>query len=124
VFGRGSILGIPIPFLQSGHLVVAFLSLLSAAVYDPGTPLTSFPPEIRAFLWHTMKITYTINTVIAVQAYFQARRKHMSGIFWSVKTFLLGGIATYELQNTPAVVLNNTSVNAIVATSTVRNGDK
>lgn len=72
-----------------------------------------------------MKIIYTINTVIAVQAYFQARRKNMSGIFWSVKTFLLGGIAMYELQNTPAVVPQNTRVNATVASSTtVRDGDK
>jgi hypothetical protein len=74
------------------------LSLLSAFVYDPANPLTNFPPEIRAFLWHGLKIIGATNWVLAVQAYRTARRRNLPAVFWFVKALLLGGIATYELD--------------------------
>jgi hypothetical protein len=97
--GQGNIIGIPIQYLQSGHLMFVLLSLLAAFVYDPANPLTNFPPEIRAFLHHGLKIIGTINCVLAIQAYSTARRRNLPAPFWVVKTLLLGGIASYELEN-------------------------
>ena len=36
--------------------------------------------------------------VLAVQAYFKAKEKNLPGLFWAVKSFILGGIAFYEIS--------------------------
>lgn len=98
IFGSGKLLGIPVPFLQSGHGILLIVTLLAALVYAPGNPLTEFPPEIRQFLTRSLIITYGINTVLAGQAFFQAKEKNLPAVFWALKTFILGGIAYYELS--------------------------
>lgn len=72
--------------------------LLSALIYYPGNPLTEFPPEIRRFLTQSLIITYGINTVLSIQAFFQAKNKNLPSVFWGLKVFILGGIAYYELS--------------------------
>ena len=97
IFGSGKLCGIPVPYLQTGHGILLTVSLLAALVYAPGNPLTEFPPEIREFLKQGLVVTYSINVVLAVQAFFNARSKNLPAIFWTIKTFLLGGIAYYEI---------------------------
>ena len=97
IFGSGKLCGIPVPYLQTGHGILLTVSLLAALVYAPGNPLTEFPPEIRSFLKQGLIVTYSINVVLAVQAFFNARSKNLPAIFWTLKTFLLGGIAYYEI---------------------------
>lgn len=73
-------------------------SLLAAFVYAPGNPLTEFPVEIRAFLKSGLAVVYAINTVLAVVAALEAKKKNLPVIFWAIKTFLLGGVAFYEVR--------------------------
>lgn len=42
-------------------------------------------------------VTYSVNLVLAVQAIFNAKSKNLPKTFWFFKTFLLGGIAYYEI---------------------------
>ena len=97
LFGSGKLLNIPVPYLQTGHGILLIVSLLAALVYAPGNPLTEFPPEIRNFLKQGLMITYAVNAVLAVQAYGIARSKNLPGVFWAVKSFLVGGVAFYEI---------------------------
>ena len=97
LFGSGKLLNIPVPYLQTGHGILLIVSLLAALVYAPGNPLTEFPPEIRTFLKQGLLITYAVNAVLAVQAYGIARSKNLPGVFWAVKSFLVGGVAFYEI---------------------------
>ena len=78
--------------------MLLFVSTLAALVYAPGNPLTEFPVEVREFLQQGLMIILSINTVLAVQAAFTARRAKQSGVFWFLKVFLLGGIASFELS--------------------------
>lgn len=97
IFGSGKLLGIPVPYLQTGHGILLIISSLAALVYAPGNPLTEFPKEIRAFLSTGLVVVYSINTVLAVLAYFEASKKNLPSIFWGLKTFVLGGVAYYEI---------------------------
>jgi hypothetical protein len=97
IFGSGKLLNIPVPYLQTGHGMLLLISLLSGFVYSPGNPLTAFPPEIREFIRTGLFVVYSINAVLAVQAFFNAKGKNLPGIFWAVKTLLLGGVAYYEV---------------------------
>lgn len=97
IFGSGKLLNIPVPYLQTGHGILLIITLLGALVYAPGNPLTEFPPEIRQFLRQGLMVTYSINFVLALQAFFNARSKNLPGVFWAAKTFLLGGVAYYEI---------------------------
>ena len=98
IFGSGKLLSIPIPYLQQGHGMLLVISLLAALVYAPGNPLTEFPAEIRSFLKQGLVNVYAINTVLAGRAFFIARSKNLPGIFWAVKTFILGGLPFYEIS--------------------------
>ena len=93
--------------MQTGHGILAFILLLAASVYNVNNPLTSLPDEIRDALKHGLKITYSINAVIAVQAYFTAKKKHLPSLFWLIKTFLFGGIALYEVQEAKDPTISN-----------------
>lgn len=97
IFGSGKLLGIPIPYLQTGHGILLIISLLSGLIYAPGNPLTEFPKEIRNFLTTGLEVVYSINLVLAVQAFLNAKSKNLPAIFWAAKTFLLGGVAYYEI---------------------------
>ena len=97
IFGTGKLLGIPVPYLQTGHGILLLVTLLAAFVYAPGLPLTEFPPEIRSFFGAGLGVIYTINAVVAISGFFAAKEKNMSGVFWAVKCFLLGGVAYYEI---------------------------
>jgi hypothetical protein len=59
--------------------------------------LTEFPIEIRNFLKSGLAVTYAINAVLAVLAAFSAKSKNLPAVFWFVKTFLVGGVAYYEI---------------------------
>lgn len=98
IFGTGKLLGIPIPFLQSGHGMLLLVTCLAAFVYAPGNPLTEFPPEIRSFLRQGLGVAYSINFVLAIQAFFIAKSKNLPGLFWGAKCFVLGGVAFYEVN--------------------------
>ena len=98
IFGSGKLLNIPVPFLQSGHGMLLLVSVLAGFVYYPGNPFTEFPPEIRTFLRQGLGIVYSINSVLAIQAYFKAKEKNLPGLFWALKCFILGGIAFYEIS--------------------------
>lgn len=95
-------LGIGQAYLQSGHLILVLTCLLCAFVEYPGNPLTQLPTEIRDFLKSGLLVTYSINTVLAVLAIFRAGEKRLPVPFWTVKTFLLGGLAFDELNRSPA----------------------
>lgn len=97
VFGSGKLLYIPVPYLQTGHGILLITASLAGYIYAPGNPLTEFPPEIRSFLREGLTVVYSINTVLAVQAFFNAKAKNLPGIFWALKTFILGGVAYYEI---------------------------
>jgi len=99
IFGSGKLLNIPVPYLQTGHGILLIISLLSALVYAPGNPLTEFPAEIRNFLKQGLAVTYSINTVLAVQAFFVAKSKNLPAFFWAAKCFILGGVALFEVSN-------------------------
>ena len=98
IFGSGKLLNIPVPYLQTGHGILLITSLLSGFVYAPGNPLTSFPIEIRQFIQQGVFVVYSINVVLAVQAYFRAREKNLPAAFWAAKVFLLGGVSLYEVS--------------------------
>lgn len=97
IFGSGKLLGIPIPYLQTGHGILLIISVLGGLIYAPGNPLTEFPREIRDFLTTGLQVVYSINVVLAVQAFFNAKSKNLPAIFWAFKTFVLGGVAYYEI---------------------------
>jgi hypothetical protein len=97
IFGSGKLLNIPVPYLQTGHGILLIVTLLAGFVYAPGNPLTEFPVEIRNFLKQGLAATYSINAVLAVQAFFKAKSKNLPATFWAMKTFLLGGVAFYEV---------------------------
>ena len=42
-------------------------------------------------------MVYSINAVLAVQAFFEAR-ENLPGAFWGIKTFILGGVAFFEIK--------------------------
>mmetsp|Transcript_16656 Transcript_16656/g.16748 ORF Transcript_16656/g.16748 Transcript_16656/m.16748 type:complete len:330 (+) Transcript_16656:108-1097(+) len=98
IFGTGTLLNIPIPFLQTGHGVLLAITLLAALIYVPGNPLTEFPPEIRSFLKQGLLVTYTVNTILAIRAFQIAKSKNLPGIFWAIKCFILGGVSFYEIN--------------------------
>ena len=90
-------LGIPVPYLQTGHGILLIITLLSAFIYAPGNPLTEFPPEIRKFLKEGLMVTYSVNIVLAIQALLNAKSKNLPQFFWFFKTLLLGGIPYFEI---------------------------
>lgn len=98
IFGSGKLLGIPVSFLQNGHGLLLVISSLAGFVYFPGNPLTELPPELRNFIKEGLAIVYIINTVLAVLAFNEARSKNLPGLFWGIKTFILGGIAFFEIK--------------------------
>ena len=79
------------------------VTLLAAFVYDPGNPLTAFPTEIRSFLKEGLSVVLIINFVLAIRAGFIANSKQLPSLFWAVKTFLLGGVAYYEITQAKAM---------------------
>lgn len=97
-FGTGKLLNIPIAYLQTGHGILLIILLLATFVSAPGNPLTDFPSEIRDFFRSGLTFTYAINAILAVQAFFKAKEKNLPPTFWATKTFLLGGIAFYEVN--------------------------
>jgi hypothetical protein len=47
---------------------------------------------------YLLQCRYSINTVLAVQAFFSAKAKNLPAAFWAAKTFVLGGVAYYEVK--------------------------
>jgi hypothetical protein len=100
VIGRGlpvSSGAYPLPYLQSGHMMMVLTLLLSTSVTYPGFPLTEVPTEYREILQQGIGLTYGINALAAVYARGIAERKQEPVNFWTAKTFLLGGLALDEL---------------------------
>lgn len=97
MFGQGKLLNIPVPYLQSGHGLLAAVAALGAFLKNSNNPLTNFPDEIRDFLAHGLIVAYGINLVLAIRAYMIAKEKNLPTTFWAIKTLLFGGIALYEV---------------------------
>lgn len=92
------IIGIELPFLQSGHLVVLGFSLLCAFIDYPGLPFTELPDPFREFFQQGLLVVYLINAVLAFFSIGAAQARDQNAIFWAGKTFLLGGLAFQELN--------------------------
>jgi hypothetical protein len=101
-------LGVPFSFLQSGHSVLALLLIFCASVDYPGFPLTELPYDIRTFIQRSLVVTYVINIGVAVGAWSKAKAVGQPPIFWSIKCFLLGGLAYSELSQIQPPVRKNT----------------
>ena len=88
----------PLPYLQSGHMLLLGVLLLSSFISYPGFPLTEVPDEFRGILLQGLGLTFLVNTATAAYAVFvAAATKDEPAIFWGVKCFLLGGLALGEL---------------------------
>jgi len=87
----------PLPYLQSGHMLLLGVLLLSTIVTYPGFPLTEVPDNFRAIIAQGLGITFVINAVCAVYARGVAASKEEPVGFWTAKVFLLGGLALGEL---------------------------
>lgn len=98
IVGSGKLLNIPVPYLQTGHGILLIITLLASFIYAPGNPLTEFPLEIRQFLRTGLFVTYSINAVLAAQAFFIAKSKNLPAVFWALKVLLVGGISFYEIN--------------------------
>jgi len=86
-----------LPYLQSGHILLLLVLLLSSFISYPGFPLTQVPDEYRGLLQIGLVITYAINAVCAVYARGIAEAKQQPVSFWTAKVLLLGGLALGEL---------------------------
>ncbi|KAL1519480.1 hypothetical protein AB1Y20_022999 [Prymnesium parvum] len=87
-----------LPYLQTGHMLIILVLLLSSLVSYPGFPLTEVPDEYRALIGQGLGITYLINTAAAFYSRGVAKEKEQPVTFWFVKIFLLGGLALGELK--------------------------
>jgi len=92
------VIGIELPFLQSGHLVVLGFSLLCAFIDYPGLPFTELPDAYRQFFQQGLLIVYIINAALAYLSIGAAKRRDQNSFFWALKVFLLGGLAWNELN--------------------------
>jgi len=88
-----------LPYLQSGHMLLIGVLLLSSLVSYPGFPLTQVPDEYRTLLLQGFGITYVLNLACAVYARGIAERKQQPLNFWFIKVLLLGGLALGELTD-------------------------
>jgi len=88
----------PLPYLQSGHMLLVGVLLLCSLISYPGFPLTTVPAEYRGLLLQGLGITYLFNAACAVYARGIAEAKQEPVAFWTVKVFLLGGLALGELS--------------------------
>lgn len=86
-----------LPYLQSGHMLLIGVLLLCSLISYPGFPLTQVPDAYRSLLLQGLGLNYLINAACAVYARSIAERKQEPVTFWSVKVFLLGGLALGEL---------------------------
>jgi len=86
-----------LPYLQSGHMILILVLLLSTFVTYPGFPLTQVPEEYRELLRQGFLIAYAINAACAVYSIGISQSKEQPVVFWCAKIFLLGGLALGEL---------------------------
>jgi len=86
-----------LPYLQTGHMLLLGVLLLSSSISYPGFPLTEVPDEYRDLLHKGLLITFAINAASAVYARGIAEKKQQPVNFWSAKVFLFGGLALGEL---------------------------
>jgi len=96
-----------LPYLQTGHMLIIIVLLLSALISYPGFPLTEVPDEYRALIWQGLGLTYLINVGAAVFSRGIAEAKEQPVGFWMAKVFFLGGLALGELKEAvpdPAVL--------------------
>lgn len=87
-----------LPYLQSGHILLLLVVLLATFVYYPGFPLTELDDTVRVSLKRGLLLTYGLNSVLAVLAFRDAKKRGQPPAFWSLKTALLGNIAFNELR--------------------------
>lgn len=106
--------------LQTGHMLIILVLLLSGSISYPGFPLTQVPDEYRALIWQVcgftlaarlcfcdrigpppsqgLGITFFINAVAAVYSIGLAQRKEQPVVFWAIKVLVFGGLALGELK--------------------------
>lgn len=62
-----------LPYLQNSHLIGLLVILLCAYVYYPGFPLTELSDDTRNILQKGLLVTFTVNSVLCIQAYIDAK---------------------------------------------------
>lgn len=87
-----------LPYLQSGHMLLLGVLLLSSFVTYPGFPLTQVPDEYRNLLKEGLVLNYVFNLAAAFYSRGIAEKKEQPVLFWTVKVALLGGLALGELS--------------------------
>lgn len=87
-----------LPYLQTGHMLLFGVLLLSSLISYPGFPLTEVPEAYRSLLLQGIDIVLVINSVTAVYARGIAVAKEEPAGFWVAKCVLLGGLALAELS--------------------------
>uniref|UniRef100_A0A7S1UFT4 Uncharacterized protein n=1 Tax=Phaeomonas parva TaxID=124430 RepID=A0A7S1UFT4_9STRA len=99
LIGEGSrpFIGIPLPYLQTGHSMLFLITLVCAFVEVPGNPLTELPQPIRDFLSTGLLVTYAINAGTVLLALSAAEQRRQPKALWGIKCFFLGGLALKEL---------------------------
>jgi len=86
-----------LPYLQSGHMLLLGVLLLSSSISYPGFPLTQVPDEYRALIKEGLVLNYLVNAACAVYSRGIAAAKQEPVGFWFGKVLLLGGLALGEL---------------------------
>ena len=87
-----------LPYLQSGHMLLLGVLLLSSLVTYPGFPLTELPEAYQSLLLQGIGLTLLINAAAAVYSRGIAEKKQEPVTFWFVKCLLFGGLALGELS--------------------------
>ena len=87
-----------LPYLQSGHMLLLGVLILSSLVSYPGFPLTEVPDAYRALLLQGIGLTFAVNLLTAVYSRGIAEEKQEPVAFWFVKCCIFGGLALGELK--------------------------
>jgi hypothetical protein len=88
IFGSGKLLGIPVPYLQTGHGILLIVCVLAGFVYAPGNPLTEFPLEIRSFLKQGLGAVYVFCHTIVLPSFLGCGSVSLLYIYYCLPTCL------------------------------------
>lgn len=87
-----------LPYLQTGHMLLLGVLLLSALISYPGFPLTEVPDAYRGLLLQGVGLIFLVNAATAVYSRGIAAKKQEPVGFWTLKCLIFGGLALGELS--------------------------
>lgn len=93
-----------LPSLQSAHIVLLGISILTGFVYFPGFPLTESSDEVRLLIKTGLGIVLVVNSVLAYLAWKSATKRAQPPWFWAAKTLVLGELAFGELRRNTKIL--------------------